>query len=303
MANPRLGFGIQIACAAMHWPECLDLVQAADELGYYSVGVPDHFVATPDGADPNPRLPLAEPWTALGAFAQATRNVRLGPLVASNTFRPPAVLAKMAASLDHISGGRVDLGLGIGWFDLEHTSLGFPFDPTPDRLRALDESIQILRALWTESEVSFAGEFYTLANAISEPKPLQDPLPLLLATGGPKVGLRLAARYADHWNMYRTASDWADLNRQLDDHCARENRDPTQIVRSAMIPLYLEETESIAQKIAMWGDREWFLTGTDEEIRDRIGRFVEAGADLIVLQVEAPRGNAEHLREFARRFF
>lgn len=287
----------------MYWPECLSIARAADELGYVSAGVPDHFIATPDGADPSPRLPLLEPWTALGAMAQATERVRLGPLVASNSFRPPAVLAKMAASLDHISGGRVDVGLGIGWFDEEHTSLGIPFEPTPVRLRALEEAIHILRALWTEPEVSFDGDFYTLTNAVSEPKPVQRPLPLLLATGGPKIGLRLAARHADHWNMYRTASDWGELNRQLDRHCDREGRDPSEITRSVMIPLYLEEPPAIAQKIAAWGDREWFLAGDDEEIRDRLGRFVDAGADLVILQLESPTGNVEILREFAARFF
>lgn len=287
----------------MHWPECLEIARAGDELGYAYVGVPDHYVATPDGADPSPHLPLLDGWTTLGAFAHATERIRIGPLVASNTFRHPAILAKMAASLDHMSGGRIDLGVGIGWFDFEHTSFGLPFDPTPARLRAMEEAIQILRALWSESEVSYEGEFYTLHDAIAEPKPLQDPLPLIVASSGPKVGLPMAAHYANHWNAYRTADDWAELNRRLDECCERRGRDPREITRSVMIPLYLEETEATRQKVAMWGDREWFLVGSDDEIRDRIGRFVDAGADQVIVQVDAAERNAATLRAFAERFF
>ncbi len=303
MSQPRFGYGIQIACAAMHWPECLDIARAGDELGYRFVGVPDHYVATPDGADPNPQLPLLDGWTALGAMAQATSRIRIGPLVASNTFRHPAILAKMGASLDHISQGRLDLGIGIGWFDFEHASFGIPFEPTPARLRAMEEAIRILRALWTDPEVSFHGEFYRLEKAIAEPKPVQKPLPLIIASSGPKVGLRITAQYADHWNTYRTAADWAQLNRQLDEHCERQNRDPAEITRSVMIPLYLEETEAVGRKVAMFGDREWFLVGSDEEIRDRIGRFVDAGAEQVIIQVDESAGNADSLAAFAERFF
>jgi alkanesulfonate monooxygenase SsuD/methylene tetrahydromethanopterin reductase-like flavin-dependent oxidoreductase (luciferase family) len=224
-------------------------------------------------------------------------------MVASNTFRHPAILAKMAASLDHLSGGRFELGLGIGWFDFEHECFGIPFPSTPERLRAWEEAIRILRALWTEDEPSFEGEFYRLKSAIAEPKPIQRPMPLLLATGGPKVGLRIAARYADHWNMYRTPSDWAALSAILDEHCARIGRDPGEITRSVMIPTYLRETEAVRAKIAAWQSREWFLVGSDDEIDDRIGRYVEAGADLVIVQVDGPSGNADTLREFAERFF
>lgn len=303
MARPRLGYGVQIACSGMHWPELLDIARTADELGYHLLGVPDHYVATPDGIDPSPRTPLIDGWTALGAIAQATSRIRIGPLVASNTFRHPAVLAKMAASLDHLSGGRFELGLGIGWFDFEHDCFGIPFPPTAERLRALEEAVRILRRLWTEDEVTFEGEFHRLEAAISEPKPVQRPMPLLLATGGPKVGLRLVARHADHWNMYRTASDWAALALALDEHCERIGRDPATITRSVMIPTYLRETEAVRAKISAWQSREWFLVGGDDEIEDRIGRYVEAGADLVVVQVDGPSGNAETLREFADRFF
>jgi F420-dependent oxidoreductase-like protein len=304
MTRPRLGYGVHVACAAMHWPECLDVARTAEDLGYHSIWWPDHWVATPDGVEPDPHAPLLDAWTTMGAIAQATSRIRFGPMVASNTFRHPAHFAKMAASLDHIGGGRVEVGLGIGWYDFEHTSFGIPFPPTAERLRALEEAVKIVRALWTEREVSFEGEFYRLEKAILEPKPLQRPgPPLVIASAGAKIGLRIVARYADHWNMYRPADLWADLARQLDAHCERQNRDPSEIVRSVMIPAYLEETEPVRTKIAQWGGREWFLVGSDDEIEDRVGRFVDAGADLVIVQVDAASGNADTLREFARRFF
>jgi len=305
--RPRLGFGVQVACAAMHWPEVRDLAQAAEDLGYHSVWLPDHYVATPDGADPDPHLPLLDGWTTMGALAQATSRIRIGPLVASNTFRHPAILAKMAASLDHLSGGRFELGMGIGWFDFEHTSFGIPFPPTPERLRALEEALKVVRALWTEREVTFEGRHYTLAGAISEPKPLQRPgPPLVIASSGEKVGLRLVAQHADHWNTYRPVEEWSRHSRILDEHCARVGRDPGSIVRSAMLPLYLKVDEAVQKKLDAWGGeagRGWFLVGDDAEIDQRLASFVAAGADLIIVQVDAARDNAATLRAFAERFF
>jgi F420-dependent oxidoreductase-like protein len=292
----------------MSWPECREIALVAEELGYHSVWLPDHYVATPDGLDPSPMTPLLDGWTTLGALAEATRGIRLGPMVASNTFRHPAVLAKMAASLDHLSSGRLELGIGIGWFDFEHDCFGIPFPPVPERLSALEEAIRVVRALWRDATVDFAGKFYSLAGAIAEPKPLQPGgPPLLIAASGEKVALKLVARHADHWNTYRPAETYAHLGRVLDEHCAREGRDPKRILRSAMMPVYLREDEAVRAKLDRWGGgpaaREWFLVGGVAEIEDRIGRLVEAGAELVVIQVDGHSGNAATLREFAGRFF
>jgi F420-dependent oxidoreductase-like protein len=308
MNAPRLGYGVQVACAAMSWPECREIARAAEDLGYHSVWLPDHYVATPDGLDPSPKTPLLDGWTTLGALAQATARIRFGPMVASNTFRHPAVLAKMAASLDHLSGGRFELGMGIGWFDFEHECFGIPFPPVPERLRAFEEAIRIVLALWREPEVDFAGRFYTLRGAIAEPKPLQPGgPPLLIAASGEKVALRLVARHADHWNTYRPAEQYGHLARVLGEHCAREGRDPGAILRSAMMPVYLTEDDAVRGKLDRWGGgpaaREWFLVGSQAEIEDRIGRLVEAGAELVVVQVDGHERNADTLREFAERFF
>ena len=305
MRTPRLGFGVQIACEGMSWPECLDIAQAAEQLGYHSVWLPDHYVATPDGLVPDVRTPLLDGWTALGAIAQATRRIRLGPLVASNTFRHPAILAKLAATLDHLSGGRAECGMGAGWFELEHTSLGIPFPPVPERLRALEEAIRIVRALWTQDTVDFDGRYYQLRGAVAQPKPVQKPgPPLVIGAFGDKVALRNAARYADHWNIYCSPDLYVQKNETLRKHCAALGRDPASILRSLMIPVYLDEDDAVRAKIARWpgGGRDWFLVGDREEIAGRIDRFVTAGVDLVIVQVDRTGRCVADLRRFAETF-
>ncbi len=308
MSRPPLGFGVQIACEGMSWPECLEIACAAEELGYHSVWLPDHYTATPDGLVPSARTPLVDGWLALAAIAQATRRIRLGPLVASITFRNPGILAKQAASLDHISGGRCELGMGAGWFEREHTSLGIPFPPLPQRVAALEEAVRIVKALWTEPEVSFQGRYYRLDAAVSEPRPLQRPHPpITIGASGERVALRNVARHADHWNTYCPAALFAAKREVLLDHCAAVGRDPDEIARSVMLPLYLEEDEPVKAKLLRWGGgpkaREWFLVGGQAEIEERIGRFVDAGAQLVIVQVDRRGRCAETLREFRQRFF
>ena len=304
MSSPRLGYGVQIACEGMSWPECLDIAQAAEQLGYHSVWLPDHYVATPDGLVPDIRTPLLDGWTTLGAMAQATKRIRLGPLVASNTFRHPAILAKLAATLDHLSGGRAECGMGAGWFDLEHTSLGIPFPPVPERLRALDEAVQIVRALWTRDSVDFDGRYYRLKGAVSQPKPVQRPgPPIVIGAFGDKVGLRNAARHADHWNIYCSPDLYRQKCETLRRHCAAAGRDPASILRSVMIPVYLDEDDKVRAKIARWpGGRDWFLVGDPAEIAGRIGRYTALGADLIIVQVDRTGRCVEDLRRFAETF-
>jgi F420-dependent oxidoreductase-like protein len=304
MTSPRLGYGVQIACEGMSWPECLDIAQAAESLGYHSVWLPDHYVATPDGLVPDIRTPLLDGWTTLGAIAQATRRIRLGPLVASNTFRHPAILAKLAATLDHLSGGRAECGMGAGWFDLEHTSLGIPFPPVAERLRALDEAVQIVRALWTRDSVDFDGRYYQLKGAVSQPRPVQRPgPPIVIGAFGDKVGLRNAARHADHWNVYCSPDLYRQKCETLSRHCAAAGRDPASILRSVMIPVYLDEDDKVRAKIARWpGGRDWFLVGDPAEIAGRIGRYTALGADLIIVQVDRTGRCVDDLRRFAETF-
>ena len=158
-------------------------------------------------------------------------RVRLGPLVTGNTFRHPPVLAKMAATLDHISGGRLVLGLGSAWSETEHRQYGIPYYTVPERLRRLDEACAVIKLLFNQSVSDFDGRYYRLERATLEPKPVQEPLPLLIGGGGEKMTLRITARHADEWNIYGNVATMKHKMRILDQHCADIGRDPKEIQR------------------------------------------------------------------------
>jgi F420-dependent oxidoreductase-like protein len=205
--------------------------QEADEIPLISdLWAFDHFV--PLRAEPSE--PCLEGWTTLTALATHTRRARVGLMVASNTYRHPAVLAKMAAALDVITDGRLEFGLGAGWHEPEHRMYGLPFGTTADRIRALGEACQIAKLLWTQEVSNFEGRYYTLTDARCEPKPLQHPHPPITVGGtGEKLTLRIVARYADRWNSNgKSIEEFVRLNGVLDEHCAAVGRDPRTIIRS-----------------------------------------------------------------------
>ncbi len=305
-------FGIQVADDGMRWPELLEIFKAAEDCGFESAWTPDHYVTTPDAVLPDPKSDLLDGWLVLGALAQATSRIRLGPLVTGNLFRHPAVLAKMGATLDHISGGRLEFGIGAGWFEFEHTALGLPFPRPGERLRRLEEAIQVVKALWTQDEATFQGEFYTLNAAPAMPKPVQKPWPpIVIGAQGEKVALRIVAQHADHWNTYTSVDRIGKKVQAFEAHCAAVGRDPGEVKRSLMIPAYLWETPEVNAKIQRWTQmvrttpeqaRLWFLMGDKREIQERIDGYVRHGIQLIIIQLDPPSQGVETVREFARRF-
>jgi alkanesulfonate monooxygenase SsuD/methylene tetrahydromethanopterin reductase-like flavin-dependent oxidoreductase (luciferase family) len=213
----------------------------ADEAGFESCWVFDHFSSM--GGDPS--RDVFEAWSLLSAMAVVTSRMRLGCLVTGNTYRHPAVLAKMAVTVDHLSGGRLDVGLGAGG---HHNDLGLPAFPPAELVTRLEESCQILRLLWTESTVTFKGEYNMLDAAPSNPRPVQRPYPpLWIGTSGERHGMRIAARHADVWTSASApgtpAEEQARLSAVLDRHCAEIDRDPASIRRAAQIPLRPGATE------------------------------------------------------------
>ena len=170
----------------------------------------------------------------LAAMAQLTTRTRIGCAVVGNTYRHPAVLAKMAVTVDHLSGGRLEFGIGAGWAQNEHTMLGLEFGTRNDRADRLEESVQIIRSLWTQPRTTFEGRHYRLQDAVAEPKPIQQPYPPIWIGGsGPKRTLRITARYADVWNAAGgSPQEVAESSAILDRHCADVGRDPSQIRRS-----------------------------------------------------------------------
>jgi F420-dependent oxidoreductase-like protein len=232
MTNYPIRFGIQIPQQNAPWPELLALWQDVDNLDYDTAWGFDHFL--PIFSDPTG--PCLEGWTALAALAIATRRVRLGLMVTGNTYRHPAVLAKMATTVDIISGGRLILGLGAGWFELEHREYGIPFHTIGGRLRRLDEALQVIKLLWTQERANFSGRYFKLENASFNPKPLQQPHPpILVGATGENVALGIVAQHAQMWNSFGTPEVFRSKIARLEDHCRRFGRDPATIEKSVLL--------------------------------------------------------------------
>src|SRR5262245_17107692 len=201
-------FGLQTAQPGIAWTDLLDLWHRADAWGYDSLWNYDHFYAIFTDPDSS----CLEGWTTLSALAQATTRARIGTLVNGNTYRHPCVTAKAAVTLDHVSGGRLNLGLGAGWFEREHRDFGIDFKTVPARLAALDEACQIVLGMLTQERTTVRGKHYTVVDALANPKPLQRPHPPLMIGGtGERVLLRIVAKYADMWNASADAERMGKL--------------------------------------------------------------------------------------------
>lgn len=200
---------------------------ASEKVGYDSIWVSDHFFQFKEHEYQN----CMDPWTLLAALAAKTEKIRLGTLVTCNSYRYPAVLAKMAATVDVISDGRLFFGIGAGWKEDEYTAYGIPFPPVKERMDRLEEAIQIIQLLWTESKATFKGEFYQIVNASSAPKPVQQPVPLLIGGGGEKRILKMVAKYADYCN-FELCSRLTHKLDVLKEHCQTVGRDYEEVGKS-----------------------------------------------------------------------
>ena len=261
------------------WSELVRTAAHAERTGWDGVWVPDHFM--PDGERSlSPRL---EGWTTIAGIAACVDRVRVGVLVTGNTYRHPAVLANMAATVDHISGGRHVLGLGAGWQENEHEAYGIAFPAVPERLARLDEACQVIRLLLTQERSNFEGRFYRLVDAPCEPKPIQRPLPLLVGGSGENVTMRIAARYADEWNSWGLPDLMAHKSEVLDRHCAEIGRDPAEIKRSAQALVMMSDDE---EQVLRWRAERLpvpHIAGTPSEVADVMGRYADIGLDEFIV--------------------
>jgi F420-dependent oxidoreductase-like protein len=240
-SDPRRGivprFGLFLSQSNKSLSQVLDEFQVAEDLGFDHAWIVDHLVDT----DGPPSHPIHEAWTLLAAIAARTSRIRLGVLVTSNTFRHPAVLLKSAVTVDHISGGRLILGLGTGWHADEHRRYGIALPEPAERVDRFEEAVELISLLMSQERTTFTGRHYQLDDAPLEPRPLQTPrIPILIAAHRPRM-LRLAARYADQWDTFAampdTATDGVETElaeriRYLDDACRAIGRDPAEIRRS-----------------------------------------------------------------------
>jgi F420-dependent oxidoreductase-like protein len=258
--------------------EVLAIARHAEATGWDGLWSADHFM--PDGDTTT--APWPEAWTTLAALAASVPRIRLGTLVAGNTYRHPAVLAKMAATVDHISGGRVVLGLGAGWQENEHRQYGIPFHDTRERLARLAEACQVIKELYTHAKANFEGRYYQLTEASLEPKPLQTPLPLMIGGGGEKVTLKVTARFADEWNVWGDVDVLRHKMSVLDKHCESVGRDPKAIARSAVALLFLSDDASFIEKMTSRpSDR--VIAGNVEQVREVIAAYRDAGVDELIV--------------------
>jgi F420-dependent oxidoreductase-like protein len=231
MAHP-LRIGIKVSPQAVTVEDLRAVWRIADEAGFDHVWGFDHFAAI--GGPPE--RPIYEGWTMLAAMAEATKRVRIGLLVTGATYRHPGVLAKIATTVDHLSAGRLEFGIGSGWAENEHSMLGIPFYTVAGRIRRMEETIEVCKRLWTEERATFEGKHFRLEEAIHEPKPIQKPHPPIWVGGsGEQLTLRVAAKHADVWNPSGGGGDpeeAARLSAVLDERCQEVGRDPAAIRRS-----------------------------------------------------------------------
>lgn len=218
------------------WPEMLARTRETESLGFDGLFLVDHFFGLKDVTDPT-----HEAYTMLAALAPFTQAMRLGIMVSGNSYRNPALLLKQAITVDHISGGRVDFGVGAGWLEREHEAYGFPFPSARERVDRFEEALHIWRALQEQDWTTHEGEHYRLLDAPFEPKSLQGRLPLLIGGSKPRM-LRLVARHADIWNTVGTPDAAGALNLKLDGLCAEEGRDPSSLVRAVSPAINLLES-------------------------------------------------------------
>ena len=261
------------------YTDVLELCQHAEATGWDGIWYADHFM--PNAEDTS--APWPEAWTTLSAIGARTERVRIGTLVSGNTYRHPAVLAKMAATLDHITNGRVVLGLGSGWQENEHTQYGLRFYTVNERLRRLDEACQVIQMLYNNAKSDFDGECYQLQSASLEPKPVQQPLPLLIGGGGEKVTLKITARYANEWNVWGDPAILRHKMAILDEHCAAIGRDPAEIQRSAVALLFMSDDNAFLENMRNTTMAQPSIIGTPTEVRDVIAQYEEAGVNEIIV--------------------
>jgi F420-dependent oxidoreductase-like protein len=258
--------------------DVLEIANHAEATGWDGLWLADHFM--PDAEDTS--TPWPEAWTTLSALAATVPRIRLGTLVTGNTYRHPAVLAKMAATVDHISGGRLVLGLGAGWQENEHRQYGIPFHDVSERLARLNEACQVIKRLFTEEEANFGGAFYQLRDASLEPKPLQQPLPLLIGGGGEKVTLKIVASLADEWNVWGNVEKLRHKMSILDGYCDDIGRDPKEIQRSAVALLFLsDDSEFIEKMTSTPSDR--VIAGNVEQVGEIVAAYRDAGVDELIV--------------------
>jgi F420-dependent oxidoreductase-like protein len=273
--------------AEAKWAKAVEIAVLAEQLGYDSIWVYDHFHNVPRPA----HEAVFECWTTMAAISQRTTRIRLGQMVGCNSYRQPSVLAKITSTIDVISGGRLDWGIGAGWYEKEYRGYGFEFPEPKVRIGMLRECVEIVHSMWTDKETTYEGRYYSLSRAHCDPKPLQDPHPpIWIGGGGPKLTLRVVARHADRSNFGGKPDEFAAKCELLKNHCKDVGRDYDEIRKTWSPVVFVRETEAevtAAGSRSLWGEPvdSWTagnLVGTPEQVTERIQKYRDLGCTGIV---------------------
>jgi F420-dependent oxidoreductase-like protein len=268
--------------ASAQWDKSVELAVRAEELGFDSLWVYDHVHNVPKPATES----VFECWTALAAISQRTSRIQLGQMVGCNSYRSPAMLAKITSTLDVISGGRLFWGIGAGWYESEYKGYGFEFGPPKERIAMLREAVEIVKSMWTQPSTTFNGTHYQLDRAQCDPKPLQQPTPpILIGGGGEQLTLRVVARHADWSNFGGNPDEWARKRDILFGHCDAVGRDRDSIKMSWSPEVCIRSTEAelVAEgSRSLWGEafdswRAGNLVGTPEQVCEKIAAYQALG--------------------------
>jgi len=282
----------------VNWVDWQAIAAACEQYGVGTLFRSDHYLSVDDRRERG----SLDAWATIAALAATTERLRLGTLVSPATFRHPAVLAKLAVTADHISGGRVELGIGAGWWDREHEAYGFDLPAVGPRMDALEEQMELIRRHWEEGPFNYEGRHYRAKNLDAMPKPMQQPrLPLILGGKGGPRSLRLAAALADEYNtVMSTAAEIADVRKRLDEACEAAERDPKTLPLSMMTGWLVgadeAELRDRASRLAQWkgegddgdaflaGLRESTIKGTTEQAIEQLRELEAAGLTRIMGQ-------------------
>ena len=265
------------------WAKAVEVAKLAEELGLDSLWVYDHFHNVPAPAHET----MFECWTTMAAISQVTSRIKLGQMVGCAPYRTPSLLAKITSNIDVISGGRLIWGIGAGWYEHEFKGYGYPFLKASDRIRVLRETVEIVKAMWTEPDVSYDGKHFQLDGAQCDPKPLQQPHPqILIGGGGEQLTLRVVARHADASNFGGKPHEWQHKAEVLQGHCKDVGRDYDEIQKTIVGEIFIRETEAeidggrhpvVLGRAGASRGREGNLVGTPEQVAEKIQTYVDLG--------------------------
>jgi F420-dependent oxidoreductase-like protein len=297
-----------------HWETMTEVARTIEARGYESLWVYDHFHTVPVAT----QEVTYEAWTLMGALAVVTSTVRLGQMCTCNSYRPPSYLAKVAATIDVISNGRLEMGIGAGWYEAEYLGYGYEYPKDSVRIGQLREAVEIMQRMWTEDEVHFSGEHYELKGAICQPKPVQTPhIPLWIAGGGEKLTLNVAARHASYTNFADDLDEFIHKSEVLAGHCTEVGRDFSEIVRSTNFNVVCEPTEAEVTERLDWIESHYAafvsadraarirslfskMAGTPEQLVERIRPWNAAGMEYAIVYFAEAAHTTEGLELFAR---